>query len=79
MRLDTSLNGIASVCGTLLGLTTLSIILRFVSRYKQRASILIDDWAVASAWVSLSYSLFAAVTMNANQFLFFHARSSLRV
>ncbi|CAD6442820.1 b50132ee-9268-4965-8904-ec1ac1c8e270 [Sclerotinia trifoliorum] len=50
MRVDESKNGLASLSGTLLGLTTITIILRFIARRKQKASLLIDDWMVFSAW-----------------------------
>ena len=50
--LDTSFNGLASLSGTLLGLTTVSVALRFYTRYKQEAPLKLDDWFTLPAWVS---------------------------
>ncbi|TAQ89241.1 hypothetical protein B7494_g2429 [Chlorociboria aeruginascens] len=51
MTLTESVSGLTSVSSTLLAVTTITIILRFVARYKQNARILMDDWMVVSAWI----------------------------
>lgn len=52
MQLDMTLGGIASLSGVFLFLTTITVLLRFLARYKQKAGFKLDDWIVAGAWVS---------------------------
>ena len=52
MELDMTMNGIASLCGAFLFLTTVTVFLRFLARYKQKAGFQIDDYVVAFACVN---------------------------
>ncbi|KAM7186872.1 hypothetical protein V8F20_011226 [Naviculisporaceae sp. PSN 640] len=49
---DRSKEGILALCGTLLGLTSLSVGLRFYVRKRQRAPIMLDDLCAAVSLVS---------------------------
>jgi hypothetical protein len=55
--LDTQVNGVASLSGTFLFLTTVTVLLRFLARYKQKAYVSVDDYLIVCGWVrSLSLS-----------------------
>lgn len=43
---------LAGLCGSLLGLTTIAVSLRFFSRRKQKVPLLTDDWTVLVAYLS---------------------------
>ncbi|KAH0593230.1 hypothetical protein MHUMG1_08952 [Metarhizium humberi] len=51
MGLDVEANGLAALSGTFLLLTTGSVVLRFVARYKQKGRVWMDDYTMALAWV----------------------------
>lgn len=52
MGLDVEANGLAALSGTFLLLTTGTVVLRFVARYKQKGRVWMDDYTMALAWVS---------------------------
>ena len=56
MDFPASFSGIGSLCGTLCGLTTATMALRFYVRHRQGAPLLIDDWSMFPAWVGSSAS-----------------------
>lgn len=48
---DTSAVGLQALSGTFAGLTTITIAMRFYSRHRSKAPVLIDDWLMIPAWV----------------------------
>jgi hypothetical protein len=50
---DTTASGLGALSGTLLGLTTVAVILRFYARWKIKSHIGTDDLLMLPAWVSL--------------------------
>ena len=62
--LDTTVSGLASLSGTLLGLTTAAVALRFYARQGQKARLQMDDWLMVPAWVSLPRVLLQSYTKN---------------
>lgn len=48
---DTSAVGLEALCGAFIGLTTITIVLRFYGRYRQKLPFLADDWLMIPAWV----------------------------
>ncbi|KAG8417319.1 hypothetical protein J3459_012412 [Metarhizium acridum] len=51
MGLDVQASGLAALSGAFLFLTTGSVVLRFVARYKQKGRVWVDDYTMALAWV----------------------------
>ena len=49
---DTSRNGLAALSGTLLGIAIATVALRFQARYRQKATLQVDDWLMVPALVS---------------------------
>ncbi|TAQ83652.1 hypothetical protein B7494_g8026 [Chlorociboria aeruginascens] len=49
--LDTTLDGMLSLCVIFLFLTTATVILRFLARVKQSANFQVDDWIIVAAWL----------------------------
>jgi hypothetical protein len=73
--LDTQVNGVASLSGTFLFLTTVTVLLRFLARYKQKAYVSVDDYLIVCGWVR-SISLWMHLSASLQSSPGYHCTSS---
>ena len=55
MALDESVGGLSSLIAIFLFLSTATVILRFIARYRQKNTLGLDDFIIIPAWVRWLY------------------------
>ncbi|KAJ3497844.1 hypothetical protein NLG97_g1587 [Lecanicillium saksenae] len=63
MALDTDAAGLGALSGVFAALTTLTLVLRFLARYKQHARFGLDDYSIAMAWLRLGRICYHGVSI----------------